>query len=243
MRRPGPSPRVRVSRWTTRRRIRTSCPDTCWNQLHSAAEHIDAVARLLSGEHGVLHIRADYTLVRASIESAAMAHWALMPRDRTERVTRLLQIMHKDALDGARVLENKEQQRAVLAPTLARIREVAGREGLDAAACLKQFDAVSVLRWVSKRAQTEALFNWRLCSGMAHGKQWATQALSDREVVEQSGNVVSQKMTGRSDHLLIPCVAVSDILAQLLPVFHGRRGAVEHAPPQLGLRTATRTTS
>jgi hypothetical protein len=193
------------------------------SQMHTAVEHVDAFSRLLRGESGVMHLHADYTLIRSAIECAGMAHWALMPGERSERVRRVLRIAMRDASDSSKVLSDPQMRAELLARRKQRITQVAERESLDLAACLAGYTTTSVLAEVSLRVTSEPLFAWQLCSGMAHGKQWALQALSDIEELERVDGIVTQRLTARTDHLLVACYAYVEIMRQLMPVFDGRR--------------------
>lgn len=193
------------------------------SQMHTAVEHIDAFSRLLRGESGVMHLHADYTLIRSAIECAGMAHWALMPGERSERVRRILRIAMRDASDSTKVLADPQVRAELIERRKERITRVAEREGLELSGCIAGYTTTSVLTEVSRRVKSEPLFAWQLCSGMAHGKQWALQALSDIEELERVDGIVTQRLTARTDHLLVACYSYVEIMRQLLPVFDGRR--------------------
>ena len=203
------------------------------SQIHAAVEHIDACGRLLRGDSGVIHVQADYTLIRSAIESAALAHWVLMPGQRPERVRRVLRVAMQDTRDAAKLIGDRAQGADLVQGREKMIGEVAARQGLIPAECVAWYTTTKVLEDVGTRVDADPLFAWRLCSGMAHGKDWAMQVLSDRKDIARANGVVTQRLTPRTGNLMVACFSYVQIMRQLLPVFHGRRGAVPHEEPRI----------
>lgn len=201
--------------------------------IQACLEHFDALGRLLGGDNGALHIRADYTLVRSALEAAAMAHWILMPAERAERVTRCLRLSTKDARDSSSLAaDDPSARRRITSAREDAVREVARSQGLDLTEVTKGITMTDLLRAVDQRTATESLKSWQLCAGMAHGRQWALLAMSDLKELaqDQASGVVTHHVSARLGLLFVCASDAYDLLTRVLGVFHGRRRAPHGYP-------------
>ncbi|QNE17815.1 hypothetical protein F1D05_07725 [Kribbella qitaiheensis] len=146
-----------------------------------------------------LHMYAPFGMLRAAIESSATVLWQLSPSRRKERVCRSLGLQYRDAKEE-RNAENVATARLHSSNQASsnRMRRI---EGLAAAADLSEAE---LRQWVSTRTRqvreggkhaqigsqlTE--LTWQICSGMAHGQNWSTLSMLDRQEVASFGETVA----------------------------------------------------
>ncbi|MEO3939352.1 hypothetical protein V3N99_21790 [Dermatophilaceae bacterium Soc4.6] len=160
------------------------------HSLGVAVDHLHCLRAAILGADS-LHAWAPFTLLRSAIESAAVAAYLLGPAQRNERVLRRLMLVREDDLDREAVdkLLGTPTEPWMLA-RLARLREIAGRRpGLDPMRIgprSKGYAAkVSAGGDATVFGGEEAVFMWRICSGLAHGKQWATHSMLGMHRLEQ----------------------------------------------------------
>lgn len=163
----------------------------------------------------VLNVYAPYTLVRSATENAATAVWLLEPRKRSERLRRCLKLAHHEAreaavevhelirklfpaeaLDGKRTAQERIDE----------IRTLAVQLSLDPNDILGRLSYEKVVRTAGEAIGLGgdlSAFMWRLCSGFAHGRYWASFSLLDRHVVASQGNVLNVRLSGDVEKLLM----------------------------------------
>jgi len=169
--------------------------------------------------------------VRSAIEAAGLAYWLLMPASRLERVTRALRASLKDARDGSLVAEDERNRKAVVDRREDRVRAVAARNPIADSYARKGVTMTKLLGEVGQHAKNDVLTSWRLCAGMAHGRQWASQAMSDAQEVHRdpATGVVTSQLTARP--------AVRDpFIAGVGPLADTERITTEVPPAARGLR-------
>jgi hypothetical protein len=182
-----------------------------WNGVMHSVDHLHALRALL-GQAQILNLGAPYTLIRSAMENAATAVWLLEPPRRPERLRRRLKLAHHEAWEESKVhellpakaLEGKRsaQERMV------KIRALAAE--LDLSDVAGQFSYERIIREVGKTTlqeddepspdrlspEDQAALAWRLCSGFAHGRYWASFSWLEREVVRSKGDMVDIKLSG-----------------------------------------------
>lgn len=166
--------------------------------LGQAADHLDAIRTLLF-EAQRLHTWAPYTLARGALENAATAVWLLAPEDRETRVHRRLRLRVQDLRDEEEFFED-----AGLTPVrdVAADRELVRQLARDAGVKTDNlFARGPTFTRILDEAQGPAGLStaralWRLSSGIAHGRQWATlsSALA-KDVVHQQDDVATVAYT------------------------------------------------
>lgn len=165
---------------------------------------VDALQTLkfVAIENGVMPMTALYPILRAVVESAALAIYLLAPASRDERLRRSYLV----AADDARLRSVYEGERGStsalekLDEVRGEIRELLGERGTLGDPTAFRFARVEYSHLVSKasdvlnadpavRIESEMtlLALWQLLSGLSHAKQWAMI-----EVLERSEAVVNE---------------------------------------------------
>lgn len=191
----------------------------------AATDHLDAVRQLVVVDQ-VLHTAATWTLARSALENLAVAYW-LLTGDRRARVERLLSYQAQNANDArvaAREPEAGIKQRQVVRDRLTRIAagaEVAGTRYISG------FKVTTVLKWTDDHAPTRPLWIWRVCSGLAHGRQWAyLGALDQDHIASAEPGVTTLKLTSSYVHALIPVLDGAHLATEVFRIFDLRSGRV-----------------
>lgn len=182
-----------------------------WAGIVHSVDHLHALRALL-GQAKMLNLGAPYTLVRSAMENAATAVWVLEPSRRSERLRRRLKLAHHEAWEHtkleevlpAKALEGKRtgQQRMAEIQALAAeldVGEVAGR--LSYEKIVREAARVTIAGDDDPEAgklppDQQAALAWRLGSGFAHGRYWASFSWLDRQVVRTEGGVHTLQLTG-----------------------------------------------
>lgn len=150
----------------------------------AGVDHLHA-CKVLIVDAQTLHLAAPGSLVRGCLENLATAYWMLHPTSRAERVTRCLRWHVKNAHDQDQALRPLDL--TSFKPKdgrLARIAEVAQRRvGVDVPAVARGYTSTAVVAYADTNLDSGlgVLLPWRLCSGFAHGRPWASLAFAARE--------------------------------------------------------------
>ncbi len=198
-----------------------------------AVDHLHANQALIT-EARMLHSFAPFSLVRGAMDNAALAVWLLAPTSQEERLTRRLHLAYEDMRqsDEAHHLLGPE------APAPPRPIEVRKHEVIDLAKSLN-LDAGAVGgKWtgyekIVRAAATETpglkpdrvAHLWRCCSGFAHGRQWASLGLLDREEEVRSPNVQNVRLTTTVEFVMLVASIPALINQRALALFEERRQA------------------
>jgi hypothetical protein len=168
--------------------------------LGVAVDHLHCLRAVQ--EASSIHTWAPYTLLRGSIEASATVAYLLGDKSRDVRVRRRLQMVNGDDMEQDTVAKLLGQQ---MSPSredrLRRLRAVAARRpGVDVNTIGPRPDGYKIIVAIGGDAcaigSRLALAGWHLCSGFAHGRQWAAMSLLDRdEVTEVTEEVLSVRLT------------------------------------------------
>lgn len=185
-----------------------SCGAVARELIHAAVDAIESLLRLVDrGESNdpryVVDGPGNYTLMRAALEAASQALWALESNKRRTRRLRALQLWREDAKNLSSFLGETKK-------VFPRIRKwdwqstdweesvrVAGLQPEDFQTKDRRDRPVkssNILRAVKKHstviknqegAPTDFtwLAAWQICRGFAHGKAWARGIFMDKEVI------------------------------------------------------------
>jgi hypothetical protein len=151
--------------------------------IGSAIDHLHALQNLVEGAN-VLHPMATFTLARGAIETASAAAWMLAPAQRLDRVGRRLRFALKDnkdsyqASNGMGLTRPKTQEE--VSNRILGIGEAAGIALSELRPTVTSTSMVSAAQNIPG-APRLLLSMWRICSGFAHGRKWATLSVLDRE--------------------------------------------------------------
>lgn len=185
-----------------------SCGAVARELIHAAVDAIESLLRLVDrGESNdpryVVDGPGNYTLMRAALEAASQALWALESTKRRTRRLRALQLWREDVKNLSSFLgETKKVFTRVRRWDLESIgweenvrlarpspEEFQTKDGRD-----RPVKSSNILRTVQKHGTAIKnldgsptdftwLAAWQICSGFAHGKAWARGIFTDREVI------------------------------------------------------------
>ncbi len=197
-----------------------------YRALGTATEHLAAL-RALVLQAKMLHPTAPYTLNRAAIETGAAAVWLLAPTTRPPRVIRSLQLTVGDAIDADTVAsETGLPMRRPLEERRAEIDQLAQTIRGGALTRLPRASSSSIVRAADAACSSPVgvLTAWRVCSGFAHGRLWATLAVLQRdEVVDlPAPGDVGLRVTNSLDRLIWATMAAVDVVDTGLRLYRKR---------------------
>ncbi len=195
--------------------------------ISSSAEHLHAFRTLLV-DAGVLHPQAAFTLLRAAIETAAGAVWLLNPPSRATRVTRALQHAATDAKDGNQAAE--EAGADIITPLpdrLARLQDVARTAGVaESVITARAPGSTKIVDYANNDPSSafDLLLTWRICSGIAHGRNWPRLGFLRREMTSRNAetNVGEYRITSDWEQISWALGASLDVLRHACRLFDER---------------------
>jgi hypothetical protein len=193
-----------------------------------AVDHLHAVQALLF-EAKMMHAYAPYGLLRAAVEAAGEAIWLLGPHGRQERIRRCLKRAYENVSKGAQFSELAGLQPSGR-PAVTRIQEIrnlATLHGIDPNGVCGRWSTQQQLKYVdellNKGKEPSAQALWQICSGFAHGREWATLGLLERTVHSQVGNVVQVRLSNSGEVLLNMLAMTTALSAEARRLFEERR--------------------
>ncbi|MEU9157841.1 hypothetical protein AB0D59_46770 [Streptomyces sp. NPDC048417] len=193
-----------------------------------AVDHLHAVQALLF-EAKVLHAYAPYSLLRAAVEAAGEAIWVLGPSSRQERIRRCLKRAYENVSKGKEFTDLAGIQPSGR-PTPTRIQEIrdlATQHGIDPNGVCGRWSTQHQLKYVDEQLsggkESSAQNLWQICSGFAHGREWATLGLLERTVQGQAGNVVQVRLSSSGEVLLNMLAMTTALSAEARRLFEERR--------------------
>ncbi len=195
--------------------------------ISSSAEHLHAFRTLLM-DAGVLHPQASFTLLRAAIETAAGAVWLLNPPSRSTRVTRALQHAATDAKDGDQAAQESGADITTPLPDrLARLQVIARTAGLaEAVITARAPGSAKIVDYANNDPSSafDLLLAWRICSGIAHGRNWPRLGFLRREMTSRNNetNVGEYRITSDWGQISWALGASLDVLRHACRLFDER---------------------
>ncbi|CAN5755715.1 hypothetical protein BH24ACT15_BH24ACT15_31430 [soil metagenome] len=197
--------------------------------LNVAVDHLHTVKTVVV-DVGYLHTFSPFSLARGALESAAAGYWMLTPDNCQDRVLRALRVQSQNARDQHKVVELNQPRS--LDEHLARIAGPAVRMGLDPATAGEHFSVTEVVTEVGERTNMSIRFEWQMCSGFAHGRQWATFGALDRETfATDEPGVHLGRLANNDSAALLPNLDALHLIGKLLRLWRWRAG-LESADPR-----------
>ncbi|MFD5814817.1 hypothetical protein [Streptomyces sp. NPDC127038] len=193
-----------------------------------AVDHLHAVQALLF-EAKMIHTYAPYSLLRAAVEAAGEAIWLLGPDSRQERIRRCLKRAYENVSKGQQfaVLADVQPSGRSAATRIQEIRQLATRHGIDPDGVCGRWSTQQQLKYVdellNKGKDPSAQAVWQICSGFAHGREWATFGLLERTVQSQVGNVVQVRLSSSGPILLKMLAMTTAVTAEARRLIEERR--------------------
>jgi hypothetical protein len=161
--------------------------------INTGLDHMHAVKTLILGDEPVIHANADYTLLRGALENFGVAFWVLQPSARRYRIERALQCAAQNFKDQDKATKDLGlEDHRPLQSNLAKIDALCAPAGCDKKAVRKGYVSTEVLQYAEREtgANPSPYLMWQLCSGFAHGRQWASLGMNAVEMTPGPGESV-----------------------------------------------------
>lgn len=196
--------------------------------LIAGIDHLHALKSLIL-DAGVVHVAAPFSLTRGALENFAMAAWVLNGQTQAERVSRALRWQAKNVKDSDRATSGKGIPGSrPIAERWGRLDEVADRHSLGRTyrKGYTSTETVEAAEAAFPELRFGVLFPWQLCSGFAHGRPWAIQGASERNVFDNGDpDTVTVRLNSTLSTVLYPTVASVDLVRALLELLAARTRA------------------
>lgn len=147
-------------------------------------DHLHAVKTLVV-DHRTLNVTAPFTLVRGALENLSIAYWILHPSLRNDRITHTLRWHAQNYSDSHKALAAASLPNHIDANTkIQKLVAVASAQQIPWTASTREekgFGSTEIVRYAGLNGvkSKNTLFYWQMCSGFAHGRQWAVLGASD----------------------------------------------------------------
>lgn len=151
-----------------------------WSAVVIAADHLMAYQALVLKAQRT-QPWAHHTLLRAAIENSATAVWLVTPATRKLRIERRLRLAHADIGESAKAKELhglESLSGRTLEQRLNEVAVLARRAGITDGTKWRSYAQVMREAAPGARMEPDTLeLAWRLGSGLAHGRNWASIGL------------------------------------------------------------------
>jgi hypothetical protein len=221
---------------------------TAMTAAFDALRSVQTILESVIDGTGMLPMSALYPVLRAAIESAALAIYLLEPAGRDERLRRSYLVAADDSkYNGTFAASIGNLNNTVRADALAHIRDlIVSRPSIEANRGLVTFtpvkysdlvenaDAVMAADPATSQVSRMSLIAWwRLLSGLSHGKQWAFVASLERSnaVVDEANQSANVRMTSSAAAVAIALQRGVEALEQTLRLY-GQRSNAGWAQPE-----------
>lgn len=189
------------------------------NGITACLDHVVTLRDIVTREQGTITLNAPWTLLRAAVESAAMAVWVMESGQRATRRARALRIWHYDF--GQRQLWENDTGR--VPPPRGRSGTDRAREVLTLATDLgikptqvstdiNYADIVGHGAVTVGVDRTQARARWREASAFAHGRSWPLLALTSPTAAQEIAGGFGLSLTLNEDRLRPLADLVHDLL-------------------------------
>lgn len=155
------------------------------NSILSSLDHVITLRDLVTRDQGTITVGAPWTLLRAAVESSALALWVMHPDLRKTRRARALRVWHHDyserqkwESDTGRMPTGTAKSGKTRAVAVLALAESLGIKGTQVATPVAYSDAVAAAGEVVGWTRAEARARWREASAFAHGRSWPMLALT-----------------------------------------------------------------
>lgn len=197
------------------------CARAC---LNAGVDHLHA-AKILIIDSQNLHANAEYSLIRGALENFGTAFWILHPTEPATRVEHALRWMVNNYKGQEKALGDLGLPGFVRGDNVTSVLDVARRQAVcEASEVKKGFASTQLLQYADAHSTaTDPYLMWQLCSGFAHGFQWAQFALNEMELTPTDVEGVSRaRFTSDHKRLLPPAWAAFKLMNDVLDLFGQR---------------------
>jgi hypothetical protein len=198
--------------------------------LNAGVDHLHALKSLVVDADRI-HSSASYGLVRGALENFAAGYWVLHPSDQTSRVEHALRWWAKNFRDQDTATGDLDLPKHTrLEVKLEKILQVGQRAGCDPNQLrANNYFSTRVLQYATEHSTAKnPLLIWRLCSGFAHGRPWASLGMNEMERGSDIAEGVSQ-VRFTTDHKRLLAVALPSfhLMTDLVRLMHDRSKAAD----------------
>jgi hypothetical protein len=151
--------------------------------INPGIDHMHALKTLLLDAQ-TIHAASDWTLLRGALEHFAVAFWILNPSERRVRIARALRCTAKNFRDQDKATNALGVTERSLRENLDEVAEVAVNAGCDKKSVKAGYASTEVLEYVERESpiSPSPYVMWQVCSGFAHGRQWANLSINNVEI-------------------------------------------------------------
>ncbi|WP_048633351.1 hypothetical protein [Mycolicibacterium aurum] len=192
--------------------------------LVSGVDHLHA-AKSLVIDLKMVHASAVYSLVRGSLETLSAAYWILHPARRDERVERVLRWHARNVAEQYIACEPRGlMDEAGREERLVKLDAVAISRNVSTANVRAGYRSSTAVKYVEQNpTRSKPLLPWQLCSGFAHGRQWAILGVSKQEQHETADpGVLKVKLTSDLTRVLYPTLNAFHLLTDVVELLQRR---------------------
>ena len=162
------------------------------NGVTACLDHVVTLRDIVTRERGTITLNAPWTLLRAAVESAAMAVWVMESGQRATRRSRALRLWHYDfgqrqlwENDTGRVPPPKGKSGKDRAKEVLTLATNLGIKPTQVSTEINYADIVGHGAVAVGLDRTEARARWREASAFAHGRSWPLLALTSPTAAQE----------------------------------------------------------
>jgi hypothetical protein len=199
------------------------CARAC---LNAGVNHLHALKSLIFGAP-ILHGAADYSLIRGALENFAAAFWVLHPLDRSDRIEHALRWMVKNFKDQDKATAELNLPNYVpLDANLDKVVAVGEQAACEHQDILRGYYSTTVLKYAEQHSSANPYLMWQVCSGFAHGRQWANIAMSALKIGPTTEDgLVTVSFTTDYTRLLAATLPAFDLMTDVVRLLTDRAAA------------------
>lgn len=178
------------------------------NGVTACLDHVVTLRDIVTRERGAITLSAPWTLLRAAVESAAMAVWVMESGRRATRRSRALRLWHYDfgqrqlwENDTGRVPPTKGKSGRDRAKEVLALATDLGIKPTRVSTDINYADIVGDGAVAVGLDRTEARAQWREASAIAHGGSWPLLALTSPTAAQEIQGGFGLSLTLNEDRL------------------------------------------
>lgn len=190
------------------------------NGITASLDHVVTLRDIVTRDRGTITLNAPWTLLRAAVESAAMAVWVMESRQRATRRGRALRLWHYDfgqrqlwEDDTGRVPPPKGSSGKDRAKEVLVLGTALGIKPTQVSTDINYADIVGHGAVAVGLDRTEARARWREASAFAHGRSWPLLALTSPTAAQEIEGGFGLSLTLDEDRLRPLADLVQDLLS------------------------------
>jgi hypothetical protein len=203
------------------------------SELSCSVDHLMMVSRCINSLRVIPPI-ALFPLFRAALETACTAHWLLAPRSRAQRVQRRLKLESNNADDLLKASKELAAAKGeAVGPleegterTKAQLHALAVKAGLEGVGGYASYE--KIVKASDSEVQglnVSALAQWRVFSGITHGRQWAMRIALGGDIISTSpdGRIETMDLETQPQHVFLGAHLGTLVASEALALFDKRR--------------------